>query len=116
MTATGRPTHRRMVVLALVAGLIAAGHVGKLPPALPSLRTDLGLDIITAGWLASTFSATGMITAIFLGAVADRLNHWRLAIGGLGLMAASGLCGSLVMDGAQRWGYGRDICQAAFPS
>jgi MFS family permease len=90
-----------MVVLALVAGLIAAGHVGKLPPALPSLRTDLGLDIITAGWLASTFSATGMITAIFIGAVADRLNHWRLAIGGLGLMAASGLCGSLAMDGAQ---------------
>ena len=101
MTATGRPTHRRMVVLALVAGLIAAGHVGKLPPALPSIRSDLGLDIITAGWLASTFSATGMTTAIFLGAVADRLNHWRLAIGGLGLMAASGLCGSLVMDGAQ---------------
>jgi len=37
MTETGPPTHRRMVVLALVAGLIAAGHVGKLPPALPSI-------------------------------------------------------------------------------
>jgi hypothetical protein len=34
--------------LALLAGLIAAGHVGKLPPALPSIRADLGLDIITA--------------------------------------------------------------------
>src|ERR1700738_463949 len=101
MSKTGRPTHRRVVVLALLAGLIAAGHVGKLPPALPSIRADLGLDIITAGWLASTFSATGMTTAIFLGAVADRLNHWRLAIGGLGLMAASGLCGSLAMDAAQ---------------
>jgi MFS family permease len=42
-----------------------------------------------------------MTAAIFLGAVADRLNHWRLAIGGLGLMAASGLCGGLAMDGAQ---------------
>jgi MFS family permease len=101
MSKTGLPTRRRVVVLALLAGLIAAGHVGKLPPALPSIRADLGLDIITAGWLASTFSATGMITAIFLGAVADRLNHWRLAIGGLGLMAASGLCGSLAMDAAQ---------------
>ncbi|HEY4856870.1 MAG TPA: hypothetical protein VIH98_09435 [Xanthobacteraceae bacterium] len=48
MSKTGRPTHRRVVVLALLAGLIAAGHVGKLPPALPSIRADLGLDIITA--------------------------------------------------------------------
>jgi hypothetical protein len=48
MSKTGRPTHRCVVVLALLAGLIAAGHVGKLPPALPSIRADLGLDIITA--------------------------------------------------------------------
>ena len=101
MSETERPPHRGAVVLALLAGLIAAGHVGKLPPALPFIRADLGLDIITAGWLASTFSATGMTIAIFLGAVADRLNHWRLAIGGLALMAVSGFCGSLAIDGAQ---------------
>jgi len=107
MSETERPPHRGAVVLALLAGLIAAGHVGKLPPALPFIRADLGLDIITAGWLASTFSATGMTIAIFLGAVADRLNHWRLAIGGLALMAVSGV---------SRWGYGRHICRAAFAS
>jgi cyanate permease len=96
-----RPTRRGIVVIALVAGLIAAGHVGKLPPSLPSIRAELGLDIVTAGWLASMFSATGMVTAIFLGAMADRINHWRLAIGGLALMAVSGLCGSLVSDAPQ---------------
>jgi MFS family permease len=101
MSETEQPQNRRAVVLALLAGLIAAGHVGKLPPALPFIRADLGLDIITAGWLASTFNATGTIIAIFLGAVADRLNHWRLAIGGLALMAVSGFCGSLATDGAQ---------------
>jgi hypothetical protein len=43
-----------VVVWALLAGVIAADHVGKLPPALPSIRADLGLDIIAAGWLASS--------------------------------------------------------------
>ena len=95
------PTQRASIVLALVAGLIAAAHVGKLPPALPAIRAELGLDLVTAGWLASMFSATGMITAVFLGAAADRLNHRRLAVGGLVLMAISGACGSLARDAAQ---------------
>jgi len=101
MTAVEQPTQRAAVVLALVAGLIAAAHVGKLPPALPAIRAELGLDLVTAGWLASMFSATGMITAVFLGAAADRINHWRLAVGGLAVMAISGACGSLAGDAAQ---------------
>jgi MFS family permease len=90
-----------VVVVALLAGVIAAGHVGKLPPALPSIRSELGLDIVTAGWLASLFSLTGLLTGIFVGAVADRLNHWRLAIAGLVLMAISGLAGALSATGEQ---------------
>jgi DHA1 family inner membrane transport protein len=101
MTESERPTRRGIVVMALLAGLIAAGHVGKLPPALPSIRAELGLDIVTASWLASMFSATGMTIAIFLGAIADRLDHWRLAIGGLALMAVSGFGGSLVSGAPQ---------------
>jgi DHA1 family inner membrane transport protein len=90
-----------IIAAVLLAGIIAAGHVGKLPPALPSIRAELGLDLVTAAWLASLFSATGVATGIFLGAVADRLNHWRLAIGGLALMAVSGLCGAVSGTAAQ---------------
>jgi MFS family permease len=86
-----------IIATALLAGIIAAGHVGKLPPALPSIRTELGLDLVTASLLASLFSVTG----IFLGAIADRFNHWRLAIGGLALMTLSGLCGALSVTAAQ---------------
>jgi predicted MFS family arabinose efflux permease len=86
--------HWRVVVVALFAGVIAAGHVGKLPPALPSIRTQLGLDLVTAGWLASMFSAIGAVAALFLGAIADQLNPWRLAVGGLVLMMVSGFLGS----------------------
>ena len=48
--------HWGVVAVALIAGVIAAGHVGKLPPALPSIRAELGMDIVTAGWLASLFN------------------------------------------------------------
>jgi MFS transporter, DHA1 family, inner membrane transport protein len=90
-----------VVATALLAGIIAAGHVGKLPPALPSIRAELGLNIVTASWLASLFSATGLLTGLFLGAVADRLDHWRFAVGGLALMAVSGFCGALSATPAQ---------------
>jgi CP family cyanate transporter-like MFS transporter len=93
---TGELTTRPGVVgVALLAGVLAAGHVGKLPLALPAIRTELHLDLVAAGWLASIFSATGMVIAIFLGAASDRINHWRMAVGGLALMAVSGLGGSL---------------------
>jgi MFS transporter, DHA1 family, inner membrane transport protein len=94
-------TRWAIIATTLFAGIIAAGHVGKLPPALPSIRAELGLDLVTASWLASLFSATGMVTGVFLGAVADRFNHWRLAISGLALMAVSGLCGAISGTAAQ---------------
>lgn len=91
----------RVVVVALFAGVIAAGHVGKLPPALPSIRVQLSLDIVTAGWLASMFSAIGAAAALFLGAITDHLNHWRLAVGGLVLMMVSGFLGSLATTASE---------------
>jgi len=90
-----------IVVVTLFVGVIAAGHVGKLPPALPSIRSQFGLDIVAAGWLASMFSAIGAVAAIFLGAIADRLNHWRLAVGGLALMMVSGFAGSFATNAPQ---------------
>lgn len=83
------------VIAALVAGIIASGHVGKLPPALPAMRAELGLDILTAGWVASIFSTMGMLVALLLGAFADRIGYWRLASWGLALLAAGGVGGSL---------------------
>ena len=94
MTAEPR-TRWSTVVIALVAGIIAAGHVGKLPPALPMLRTELGLDLVAASWVASVFSTTGVVFAVLLGATADRIGHWRLSIIGLALLIAGGVGGSL---------------------
>jgi len=90
-----------VVAIALAAGLIAAAHVGELPPALPALRAELGLDLISAAYLASLFSVTGMLVAVFIGVLADRADHWRLAVAGLTLMALSGFAGSFAGSGSQ---------------
>jgi predicted MFS family arabinose efflux permease len=81
--------------------IIAAGHVGKLPPALPSIRADLRLDLISAGWLASTFSTVGMFCALVFGALASRFNPWRIAVAGLALLTVSGGFGSLSLTSDQ---------------
>ena len=90
-----------VVAIALAAGLIAAAHVGELPPALPAIRAELGLDLISAACLASLFSVTGMLVAVFIGVLADRADHWRLAVAGLTLMALSGFAGSFAGSGSQ---------------
>ena len=90
-----------VVAIALAAGLIAAAHVGELPPALPAIRAELGLDLISAAYLASLFSVTGMLVAVFIGVLADRADHWRLAVAGLTLMALSGFAGSFAGSGSQ---------------
>jgi MFS family permease len=94
-------TGRGVVAIALTAGLVAAAHVGELPPALPAIRAELGLDLISAAYLASLFSVTGMLVAVFIGVLADRVNHWRLAVAGLTLMALSGFAGSFAGSGSQ---------------
>jgi MFS family permease len=90
-----------VVAIALGAGLVAAAHVGKLPPALPAIRADLHLDLIGASYLASLFSTTGMLIATFIGVIADRAKQWRLATAGLILMAVSGFAGSFAGNGGQ---------------
>ncbi|MCP5366448.1 MAG: MFS transporter [Hyphomicrobiales bacterium] len=83
------------VALAIVAGLAAAAHVGKLPPALPAVRAELGLGLVAGGWVVSVFSATAMALGIFAGTVADRVGHWRLAQVGLVLLGLGGCAGAL---------------------
>src|SRR5947207_2977099 len=98
---TKTATRWGIVAIAMLAAVIAAGHVGKLPPALPSIRAEFGLDIVATGLLASIFSATGTLSAIVFGAVASRFNPWRTAITGLVLLAASGLGGAVAASSAQ---------------
>lgn len=87
-----------MVALAILAGITAAAHVGKAPPALPLLRGELNLSIVQAGWTVSIIAAMAMASGMAAGMTADRIGHRRLLIIGLLIMALSGAVGS-VADG-----------------
>jgi len=75
-------------------GMAAAFQIGKAPPALPLLRTELGLTLFLAGWVLSAFNIIGAIAAPLAGAVSDWQGHRRLILIGLGTMAVSSLVGS----------------------
>jgi MFS family permease len=88
------------VCAALLAGVVAAAYVGKLPPALPALKTEFGLSLVAAGWVVSTFNTVALATAVGFGLVADRIGAFRFALAGLALLVAGGLSGAAAPSGA----------------
>ncbi len=83
-----------IVWVAFAAGVVAAAHIGKLPPALPEIRAELDASLVTAGWIASMISATSFSLGLFAGAVADRIGHRRVLLFGLIMLAAGSLLGA----------------------
>ena len=76
------------------AGVVAAFHVGKVPPVLPLLRTDMSLSLVMGGWLLSAISLLGALTAPAAGAISDWLGHRRMMFFGLICVAIGSLMGS----------------------
>lgn len=76
-------------------GLIAGACIGKVPPALPALRTDFGLTLIETGYIATVLNIIGGVVGLFAGIVSDRFGHRRIALAGLALMAAGSLMGAV---------------------
>ena len=50
-----------------MAGVSAALHVGKLPPAVPVLQQQLGVSLLQAGFLLSTVQVAGMLLGLVVG-------------------------------------------------
>src|SRR6478752_3049852 len=84
-----------LVGLLVVAGIVAAFHVGKVPPALPSIRAELGATLSQAGWLLSTVSLVTALGGMAIALTADRLGHRRLIILGTALCLAASLFGAM---------------------
>ncbi len=77
------------------AGIVAAFQIGKVPAALPVLRAELGIDLVTAGWILSIFNVVGAAIGILAGATADKLGHRRLVLFGLWAVAIGSALGGL---------------------
>jgi MFS family permease len=80
-------------LLVVFAGVCAALHVGKLPPAIGALQQALGISLVDAGFLLSMVQLAGMTTAVAMGAWVDTLGLRRGIIAGLCVLAAASIAG-----------------------
>lgn len=94
--ASERKTRWGAVALGVTAGIVAAAYIGKVPPALPMLRAELGLGLVAAGWVVSIFNTMAMTTGMVAGLFADALGHRRVVILGMATMVVGGVIGSVV--------------------
>ena len=79
-------------------GLICGAYIGKVPPALPAQRLELGLTLVESGFIATTFNVIGLLVGMFVGVLCDRFGHKRLGLAGLAVLSVAGLLGAAAWD------------------
>ena len=87
-----------LVGLLVAAGIVAAFHVGKVPPSIPSIRDDLGATLSQAGWLLSGVNLITALGGMAIALTADRVGHLRLILLGTGLCFAASLLGAFAVS------------------
>lgn len=85
-------------VLVFSAGVSAALHIWKLPPAVPALQATLGLTLTETGWLIGVFQLAGMLSGLLFGLLVQRLGLKLSILSGLLLLAMASFLGSFMHD------------------
>jgi CP family cyanate transporter-like MFS transporter len=98
MPKTDSTTTSRATWVVIVAGVAAALHVGKLPPAIPVLREALDLTLVQAGFMLALVQLAGMLLGMVAGLLADGMGLRRCMVAGLLLLGASSAAGGLAQD------------------
>ncbi|MBW7981682.1 MFS transporter [Enterobacillus tribolii] len=84
----------RQAMLVFGAGVSAALHIWKLPPALPVLQETLGLTLSQAGWLISVFQVAGMLMGLAFGLFVQRIGQKRSILFGLIILSLASFAGA----------------------
>ena len=82
------------------AGVCAALHVGKMPPALPVLQATLDISLVQAGFLLSAVQLASMVLGLAVGLSADSLGLRRSMLMGLSLLSFASMAGGFVTQAA----------------
>ena len=91
-------TRWRAVWAVFAGGLVCGAYIGKVPPALPLQREELGLTLVQSGFIATTFNVIGLLAGMFVGVLCDRFGHKRLGLAGMAVMCLAGLLGAAAWD------------------
>jgi MFS transporter, CP family, cyanate transporter len=83
------------LLIVIAAGVCAALHVGKLPPAIAALQRALDMSLVQAGFLLSLVQLAGMAAGIAFGAWADSIGLRRSMVVGLSILALASAAGGL---------------------
>jgi MFS family permease len=75
------------------AGVCAALHVGKMPPALPVLQATLDISLVQAGFLLSAVQMASMMLGLAVGLSADSLGLRRSMLMGLSVLSFASMAG-----------------------
>jgi predicted MFS family arabinose efflux permease len=87
------------IVVLIVAGVVAAFHVGKAAIAVPILRQDLNLSLFVASIIVSAFATLGAIGGLAAGAAVSQLPTRATIIAGLVVIG----CGSALGAASPNW-------------
>lgn len=88
------------VASAVGIGVAAAMSVGKVPAAMPLIRSELGLSLVEGGWVMSVFATLGALAGVALGLLADTVGQRRGVYLGVVALVAGGLLGAAAGNGA----------------
>lgn len=94
---SGSPSNR-IAYLVVVAGMCAALHIWKLPPALPELQKEMGLTLVESGFLLSLVQLAGMTLGLLMGLFAEKIGLRRCIVIGLALLGAASALGTVFND------------------
>lgn len=96
----GRSSLPPATLAVLFAGVSAALHLGKLPPAVNALQASLGIGLVEAGFLLALVQVAGMTLGLLAGLAADTIGLRRSMLIGLAtLTVASALGGAAGVAG-----------------
>lgn len=86
-----RPSHDLVVIF---CGIVAAMHIGKLPPSLPILRDEFGLSLLQAGFLLSLVQLAGIFFGLVIGLFAEKIGLKRSMLIGLTVLGLASVAGA----------------------
>ncbi|WP_040886441.1 CynX/NimT family MFS transporter [Marinobacterium stanieri] len=88
-------------ILVMLAGITAALHIGKLPPAIPVLQDELGVNLVQAGFMLSLVQLAGMLAGALIGVLADSAGLRRSILTGLGILTLTSVLGGFASSATE---------------